>query len=91
MDLDTNDVTHVGMSPELFDDRVIKVAGVTQEGAGNVVCVFQALEHIINNWYLRPLLEFDPGTLCGEVKVMNPGMMGRSVLVPDVILELYNV
>ena len=86
-----NEVTHVGMSPELLDDQVIKVARVAQEGAGNVVCVLQAGKHIINNGYLRPLLEFELGGFGGEVKVVNPGMMGGSILVPNVVLEFYDI
>lgn len=39
MKLDTDAVAYVGMPSELLDDRVIKVAGVAQEGPGNVVCV----------------------------------------------------
>lgn len=83
--------TYIGMSPDLLNDLVVKVTGVTQQATGDVVGVLETLKEIVCNGELRTLAELGPLVLAGSVDVLDPGVVGGRVGVLDVLLEDDNV
>jgi len=79
------------MFADLFDDRVIKVTGVTQEVTANVICVFETLEDIGGNWELPSLSELGSLSFASGVDVLNPAVMLTGRCRGDVLLEYNNV
>ena len=79
--------THIRMSSDLFDDRVIKVTRVTQKVTGDIVCVLETLEDIRGNRELSSLSELGSLSLAGRVDVLHPAVMLTGRGLGDVLLE----
>lgn len=76
------------MSADLFDDRVIEMAGIAQEVASDVVGMFDAGKDIVgSHGELGALPKLGAGALALEVDVVHPSVVvvrrGRG----DVLLE----
>ena len=85
------ELTHIRMSADLLDDRVIEMARVTQEVSGDVICVFETLEDIGGDRELRAFAELSSLAFACCVDVLHPAVMVGSLGLGDVLLEDDNV
>ena len=76
------------MPSELLDNSIIEVAGVAKEATSNVECVLYAAEGVIEEGDLGALAQLKLLVLVRRMNVLHPGMMGSSVFVLDMLLEL---
>lgn len=83
--------THVWVSADLLNDVFIKVTRVSKQAAGDVVCVLQAQEDIVNHGSLTPLLELGLAALGVQVEVLDPIVVLGGKLGGDMLLELDNI
>lgn len=83
--------THVWVSADLLDDVFIKVTRVSKQAAGDVVCVLQAQEDIVNHGSLTPLLELGLAALGVQVEVLDPIVVLGGKVGGDMLLELDNI
>lgn len=83
--------THIWVSADLLDHILIEVTGVSEQAAGNVVGVLEAVEDVIDHWRLRSLLEIVLGGLGGLVEVLDPAVVLGGEVGGDVLLELDHV
>jgi len=79
--------TYIRMSSDLLDDGVIKMARVTQEIAGNIVCMLDALKDIGRDRELGSLSKLGPLGLALNVDVLHPAVMIRGGSLGNVLLE----
>lgn len=86
MTVSSSETTHIRMATDGFDDALIEVAGVAQEGTGNVKRVLETVEEI--------LIEGE-GTLAElivlHVDVLHPGLMSGGRGRVYMVLENDNV
>jgi hypothetical protein len=71
-------VTYIRMSADLFNDLVIEMPRITQEIAGNVICMLDTFEDVRGDGELRPFPELGPLGLALEMDVLNPALMFSS-------------
>ncbi len=64
------------MPPDLFDDRVIKVARVAHEVLADLVRVLQATEDIVDQGNLATLTKLDAFILLGGMNLLDPVLVG---------------
>ena len=79
------------MSSDLLNDGIIKMAGVTQEAASDIVGMLDALKDIGGNRELRSLSKLASLSLAVEVDVLHPAVMIRGSSFGNVFLEDDNV
>lgn len=82
---------YVGMSPDLFNDRVIEMAGVAKEFLADLVRVLQATEDIINQRELTTLSQVHTLNLLGRVDVLDPSVVIRGRCFVYMLLELDDI
>ena len=63
--------THIGVPSDLLDDLIIKVPGVAKEPVGDLVCVFDAAEHLVADIEAAPP-ELRPSVLTLPVDLLDP-------------------
>ena len=83
--------TYIRMSPDLLNNRVIKMARVAQEIPRDIVGMLEALKDIGRNRELRSLSKLGSLGLGVEVNVLHPAVMIRGSSLGDVFLEDNNV
>jgi hypothetical protein len=83
--------TYIRMSAKLLNDSIVKMTGIAEESAGDVVGVLHASKGAVQQWELRPLSKLELASLVGRVQLMDPGMVSSGFLVLDVVLEFDNV
>jgi len=83
--------TYIGMSSDLLNDSVIKMARITQEIAGNIVCMLDALKYISSDRELGSLSKLSPLGLALGVDVLHPAVVVRGSSLGDVLLEDDNI
>lgn len=81
------EATYIRMSSDLFNNRVIEMARVTQEIAGDIVGMLEALKDIGCNRELRSLSKLGSLSLAVEVDVLHPAVMIRGSSLGDMFLE----
>lgn len=79
------------MPADLLNGILIKVTRVAHQAAGNVVCVLQAVEDVVDHGSLRTLLQIRLGLLGGRVEVGDPVVVLGGQVRGDVALELDHV
>lgn len=79
------------MSADLLNGLLVKVTRVSHNATGNVVCVLQAVEDVIDHGSLRSLLQVRLRLLLGGVEVGNPVVVLSSRVGGDVVLELDHI
>lgn len=70
-----------------LDGLLIEMSRVTEDAAGDVVCVLQALKNVGGDRELRALSQLHAVVLCLCVDALNPLVVVLCVLVLDVLLE----
>ena len=83
--------TYIRMSSNLLNDRVIEMAGVTQEVTSDIVCMFETLENIGRNRELRSLSKLGSLVLVVGVDVLHPAVVVAGSSLRNVLLEDDNV
>lgn len=79
------------MPADLLDRLLVKVTRVAHQAAGNIVCVLQAVEDVIDHGCLRALLQICLRLLSGGVEVRDPVVVLSSQVGGDMALELNHV
>lgn len=75
------------MPSDLLDDGLIKVARVSEEAAGNIVCMFDSIENTSRDRKLRAFAQLSSVNLGRGVCVFDPEMVGSSCVFSNVVLE----
>jgi hypothetical protein len=81
------EVTYIRMSSDLLNDGVIKMAGVTQEAASDIVGMLDAFKDIGRDGELRSPSKLASLGLAVEVDVLHPAVMIRGSSLGNVFLE----
>jgi len=79
--------TYIGVSPDLLERLLVKVAGVAHQAADDVVCVLEALEDVGGKRELRPLAQLHALVVALGVDALHPIVVARGIGVLDVLLE----
>ena len=88
--------THIWMSPNLFDNLFVKVTGIPQETAGDIIGMFKSLKYISLQECLGSLSKLALSALGAEVKVLHPGVVfecgvGCNMLFEDDYVRVRNL
>jgi hypothetical protein len=83
--------TYIWMTTELLDDSIVKVAGVAQEATCNVVGVLETIKGLVEERDLGSLLQLQLAVLVSGVDAGDPRVMGGSLGLLDMVLELDDV
>lgn len=83
--------THIWVAADLLNHIVVEVTGVTQQAAGDVVGVLEALEDLVHHGSLTPLPQLALPLLGGQMEVLDPAVVLNGVSGGDMVLELDEV
>lgn len=75
----------------MLDGLIVEVSGITEELLADLVGMLQTMEDLVNKRELAALLEIEAPGLGGGMDLLDPGVMRRSHLGSDMLLELDDV
>lgn len=87
MTINYDGITHIWMSADSLDDCLIKVARVTQEVLGDIVCVLHSLKDGLSERELRSFSELGSFILAVQMNVLHPAVVVRGGCLGDMLLE----
>lgn len=75
------------MLADLFDSLIIKMAGVTQKTAGDIVRMLKSFKDGVREGKLSALSKLCPGVLVLEMDILHPAVVSCSDIVGHMFLE----
>lgn len=84
-------LAYIRVPADLLDRLFIEVTGVAHEATGDVICVLEAAEDVIDHWGLRALTELGLSDLSLLMEVLHPAVVLSSQVLGDMVLELDHV